>query len=220
MDLEAAAIRDLTETVAQLRKQVRWLQRIGIASAVIAVVGFLVYRHQRYRSVRGQEFVLTDEQGTTRAKLALFPEGAGLELFAASGEERVQLVGGGEDAQLNLYLPVTATRTAAAINFFQNTALTATWRANSSSASLELSPPADHDRASLALRRGRASLTFMGTETGSPQATLGIDAGNSCVVLDGTVAPVAKSELCLRSPGLPALELTDLSGKNLKLSPR
>lgn len=227
MDAETPANQHLAVTVAHLQNEIRWMKRMAIAAALVVLVAFALYRHQRYRSVSGQEFVLTDASGTTRARLALFPQGAGLELYAASGEKRVQLLGGGEEAKLNLYIPVTATDVSAAVNLFMNDQSTASLSANGSSAMLELHPPAEKTTATLALRHRGAWLTFAGDADDSPKATLGIDAGNSCVVLDGAVFPArngvvppAKGALCMHSPGLPALELHDRAGKNMQLAPR
>lgn len=219
MRSESQANESLAETVERLQREIRWIRRLGIAALIVVVVGMVVYHRGRYRSDTAQEFVLADRQGTPRAKLGFFPEGAGLEIYSASGEQRVQLVGGGEEAQLNLYLPVTATRTAAAVNLLQNDAVMATFRAYHASALLDLHPPGDKGDVALSLKRGTAALSLTGAGQGSPKMALDTDATRSCLVLDGAATPTAKGSLCLQSPGLPALELTDLAGKTLQLAP-
>lgn len=217
MDSETTENANLTERLEKLQKEVRWIKRIGIAAAVVVASFLFVYHHERYRRVGAQEFVLTDTLGRERARLALLPEGAGLEIYAASGEPRVQLVGGGEEATLNLSIPVSAARGAAALNFLQNDALMATFRAGPANALLAMHPPADNGTATLSLKRGGASLTLKGPGDGAPQASLETDATHACAALGGTAEPSAKGALCLHSPGLPTLELTDLAGNRAVL---
>jgi hypothetical protein len=207
----------LNEKIAKLQTAIRWIKGIGIATAAVVAGLILVYRHERYRSVTAQEFVLTDSLGRERAKLALFPEGAGLEIYAASGEPRAQLVGGGEEATLNLYIPVTATRSAAAVNLLQNDALMATFRANPSTALLAMHPSGENGAATLSLRHGAALLTLTGAGEKPPKVSLETNATHACAALDEASQPSAKEALCLHSPDLPAVELTDLAGNRAAL---
>jgi hypothetical protein len=217
MNSETHENQSLAKRLEKLQKEIRWIKRIGIATAAVVAGLILIYHHERYRSVTAQEFVLTDSGGRERAKLALLPEGAGLEIYAASGEPRVQLVGGGEEATLNLSIPVTAGRSAAAVNFLQNDALLATFRANGATALLAMHPRADKGAAALSLKRGSASLTLSGPGEGAPKVSLETDATHACAALDGAAEPSAKGALCLHSPGLPTLELTDLAGNRALL---
>jgi len=86
----------LAERLEEFQKEIRQIKQIGIAVVAVLVGFILVYRLERYRVVSAQEFVLTDSLGPARAKLAFFPEGPGLEVYAASGEPRVELIGGGD----------------------------------------------------------------------------------------------------------------------------
>jgi hypothetical protein len=194
--------------VEQLQREVLWMKRLGVAAAIVVVVFILVYRHQRYRSVTAQAFILEDSLGRQRAKLAFLPEGPGLEIVAASGESRVQLVGGGEEAVLNLSIPVTAAHSGASINFLQNQAVMATFRANL----LDLHPSGGSGAATLSLQHGGASLILSGAGEEAPKVSLETNANRACAALNGPSALPAKSTLCLDSPGLPALELIDLVG--------
>lgn len=210
---------NFAERVKELEKQARWMKAIAIAAVLMIAVSALIYHHQRYRIVTAQEFVLEDSVGRQRARLALFPEGAGLEIYAASGEPRVQLVGGGEAATLNLLIPVTAVSTDASVNFLEEDTVVATFRANASHALLDMRPTDDRGAATLALRRGGASLVLAGGGDGAPKVSLQTDPTRACAAL-GASPPAARSALCLHSPGLPALELVDLAGKSLHITPR
>jgi hypothetical protein len=217
MNSETHENESLAKRLEKLQTEIRWIKGIGIAAAAVVAGFILVYRHERYHSVTAQEFVLTDSLDRERAKLAFFPEGAGLEIYAASGEPRVQLVGGGEEATLNLNIPVTAVSGTASVNFFQDEALMATFRANPAAALLDIHPSADNGAATLSLQGGAVSLMLSGAGEGTPKASLETDATHACAALEGAAEPSAKGSLCLHSPGLPTLELTDLAGNRATL---
>ena len=207
----------LAERLEKLEKQLRWIKRTAYVAAAVLAVLVLSYRLAHYRQVTAQEFVLTDSGGRVRAKLASFPEGPGLEVYAASGEPRVQLIGDGEDASLNLYIPATAGQGAASVNLFRDTTLMSSFRAEPSTVLLEMRSPHGHGIAALALRHGTTSLTLSGAGEDAPKVSLQTDATHACAALDGTVQPSASGSLCLYSPGLPTLELADLRGNRAVL---
>ena len=212
MSIEAGEHERLAERLEKLEKQLHWIKRIGYVAAAVLAVLILGYRLARYRQVTAQEFVLTDSAGRIRAKLASFPEGPGIGVYAASGEPRVQLIGGGEEASLNLYIPATAGQGAASVNLFRDTALMSSFRAEPSAVRLEMHSPHGHGLATLALQHGTTSFTLSGAGEESPKVSLQTDSTHACAALDGTAQPSASGSLCLYSPGLPTLELADLRG--------
>ncbi len=213
MDSKTSENDSLAEKLEILQNEVRWIRRIGVAAAVFVVVFLLIYRHHRYRSVTAQEFVLEDSLGRERAKLAFLPNGAGLQIFAASGEPRVELVGGGEEAKLDLLVPVTAESTHASINLLQDRAVMATFRADG----FDLHPAEGSGAATLSLRRGTASLSLVGAGEGAAQVSLETDANRACAASNASPEPSPKNAPCLHSPGLPAIELIDLAGNRTTL---
>jgi hypothetical protein len=123
MDPEVHENELLIHRVHQLEAEVRHMKRAGVAGTAVLILLLIVFRiHDHRKLVSGRvvtnEIALTDNDGNTRARLGAFPEGSGLEIYAASGERRVQLIGSGEQANLNLCLPVTAVHEAAAVNLF------------------------------------------------------------------------------------------------------
>jgi hypothetical protein len=219
----------LLDRLEHLETQMRWVKRISLISVAVLVVLFVGYRLARYRRVTAQEFILTDTSGRTLAKLANFPDGPGLEVYAASGERRVQLTGGGEEATLNLYIPETAGRGAASVNFYADAALMSSFRADPTTALLEMHSSHGRGEATLALQHGSTSLTLSGAGAEGPKLSLQTDASHACAQLAGTnlagtnqlfgasALPSAAGSLCLYSPGLPALELADLRGNRAVL---
>lgn len=208
---------DLTLTVEALQGQLRWTRRIGVVVAAV-LAGLIVFLHFSGRTrVRAQEFSLTDANGRVRARLGSFPEGPGLAIYAASGEPRVQLVGGGEDATLNLHIPGTATLGAASVNFFRDDALMSSLRADPATATLEMHSAAQGEAALISLQGGSASLTLSGSGDKTPKVSLETDATHACASLGGGREPQAGGSFCLHSPGSPALELTDLEGNRAVL---
>jgi hypothetical protein len=208
------------ERFQKLQKEIRWIKRLGIGVSAALAALFLLYRPLTYRQVSAQEFVLTDALGHARARLAFFPDGPGLEIYAASSEPRVHLVGGGEEATLNLYIPVTAEAGAASVNFFRNDTVMSSFRASSATSILEMHSAADGEAAFLSLQGGTASLTLSSAGEGTPKVSLETNENYACARLGGVHEPLAGGSLCLHSPGLPALELTDLAGSRAVLGIR
>ena len=202
----------LVERLRKLEKQIWWIKRIGIASAAVLALLIIILRLVGYREMSAEAFVLRDSNGRARAKLAFFPQGPGLEIYAASGEPRVQLIGGGEDATLNLYIPVTTVRGKAAVNFFdENTALSSL-QVGPAAAFLRMRSAANSGSATLSLQRGTASLALSGGGKNAPEVALDTDASRACAAVSGPAPPTAKGSLCVHSPGEPTIKLTDLSG--------
>jgi len=207
----------LIHRVHQLEKEVRRMKQAGVAAAAVPILLLIVFQihdHRKLTSGRvvANEIALTDNDGNTRVRLAVFPEGSGLEIYAASGERRVQLVGSGEQANLNLYLPVTAVHEAAAVSFFHDNLLLSSFRTDGTGASLEMHSKAAHGTVALALEGNTASLMLSGTDEKVPKLRLSSDPTQACTALGGIEESSAGSSLCLHSPGLPSLELADVSG--------
>jgi hypothetical protein len=64
----------------------------------------------------------------------------------------------------------------------------------------------------LALEGDTASLMLSGTDEKVPKLRLSSDPTQACTALGGIEESSAGSSLCLHSPGLPSLELADISG--------
>jgi hypothetical protein len=210
----------VVERLHKLQKEIRRIKRLGIGVTAALAALILLYRPVTHRQVSAQEFVLTDALGRVRARLAFFPDGPGLEIYGASGEPRVHLVGGGEEATLNLYIPVTAERGAASVNFFRDDTVVSSFRANPATSILEMHSAADGGAAFLSLQGGTASLTLSSAGEGTPKVSLETNENYACATLGGAHEPLAGGSLCLHAPGLPALELTDLKGNRAVLGIR
>lgn len=210
---------ELVQRIEKLEHQIRLMKRVGIAIAGVLALLFVLIRVQRHYQTSAQAFVLTDSKGQVRAKLAMLSEGPGLEMYAASGERRVELVGGGEDAALNLYVPGTTKQGAASVNLFQDEMVISSWRANPSMASLEMHSGAEGGSALLSMQSGAASLTLAGSGQDAPKVSLEINATDACTNVGGTREPSGGS-LCFHSPDQPVLELANhKSGKTVHLAP-
>jgi len=129
----------------------------------------VLIRVQHHYQDTAQAFVLTDSTGRVRGKLAMLSEGPGLELYAASGERRVALEAGGEDAALNLYIPVTAKKGAASVNLFQDDTLISSFKGNPLMSALEMHSLAEGGSALLSLQGGNASLSLAGSANAAPK---------------------------------------------------
>src|SRR5579859_7400860 len=130
---------DYEGRLRKLERENTWIKRAGISIVVVFTLILLVARTRNFDKVDADEFDLKDSSGQLRAKLALLPDGPGLVLYAASGEERVALVGGAEDANLSLYLPVTASSSSTAgVSLFENNELLASLSGGPSAAGLKL----------------------------------------------------------------------------------
>lgn len=211
----------LAQNIRSLQKDVRrmkWLMAGLAALWVVLVVVFWSRRHPTLSTeqVVAREFVLTDSNGNARARLASFPEGAGLEIYAPSGERRVELLGGGEEASLNLYIPVTATTEQASVNLFHNDVLMSSLATTRAGARLELHSTAAKGTAALSMRGTTASLTLNGAGDNTPKLRLESDETHACATLGGMTASAGAS-FCLNSPGLPSLEMADATGNRAAL---
>lgn len=228
----------LTERLVRLEKEVRWMKRAGVSfAAVLALIVLAFHLRGHYRlsadTIVAQEFVLANPSGGTAARLTNFPEGSGLEIYAASGERRVQLIGGGEQAALNLYTPVTSNHSAS-LNLFYEDKLMSSFRSDNAGSVLELHSGASNGTANgsaiLSLHRAVTSFTLNGNGENVPKISMEADASHACETLGdyspdeaqhqaeaglSTPSPfkgVPRVSLCIHSPGFPALNLRDVSG--------
>lgn len=95
MTLEARE-NELQAQVQKLQNEIRFMKRWGAIAAVALlalVVGLRASDHRRIstQQVIAKDFVLIDSDDRARVRMAVFPEGSGMESYAASGEHRVQL---------------------------------------------------------------------------------------------------------------------------------
>jgi hypothetical protein len=217
MDSQARENELLGQQVHKLQSEIRFMKRWGAvaAAALLAlIVAFRVSDHHRLNTqqVVARDFVLIDSEGHARVRVAVFAEGSGMESYAASGERRVQLVGEGEKATLNLYIPVTAAREDASVNLFANNVLLSSLHSGLGGGQLEMHSQSEHGSAILTLQDKSASLMLSGSGDDVPRIWLSANPSAACTAMKGSVNPSAGSSLCLHSPGLPSLELADLVG--------
>jgi hypothetical protein len=206
---------ELVQQVHKLQSEIRLLKRWGMVATAALLVLMGVFRATDHHRLSTQELVakdfqLIDSDGRARARVAVFPEGSGIESYAPSGERRVQLVGDGERATLNLYIPVTAEREDASVNLFRENVLLSSWRSGPGGAQLEMH--SGDGVAILRLQDKSASLMLSGAENGVPKVELNASPSQACTAMTGVANPPARSSLCLHAPGLPSLELADLAG--------
>jgi hypothetical protein len=216
MNSETPENEPLARQVHELQQELRRMKQFGIAGVVVIVLLLLLHLHD-HRKLSTDELIarsvtLADVNGVVRGRMAVFPEGAGLEIYASSGERRVQLVGRGEGATLNLNIPVTATQDSASVNLLHDNVLLSSFRANPDGAAVELHSKVAKGSAVLSLQGTTASLMLAGADEQVPRVWLSADRNQACTSLTGQGGSPAGSSLCLHSPGLPALELADLSG--------
>jgi hypothetical protein len=217
MNSEARENELLAQQVRKLQNEIRLLKRLGVIASAALLVLILVFRAVDHHRLSTQvlvtkDFLLIDSDGRARAQIAVFPEGAGIEAYAPSGERRLQLVGGGENAWLNLNIPVTAGREDASVNLYRENVLLSSWRSGANGAQLEM-----HSRdgaAILSLQDKSASLMLSGNEkeNGAPRIELNANPSQACTAMTGAASAAASSSLCLHAPGLPSLELADIEG--------
>jgi hypothetical protein len=208
----------LGEKVRKLERENFWIMRIGIAAVVLSIVGFLVLHHSIHGEVTAEQFILKDTNGQTRADLALSPEGPALELYSASGEPRAQLVGGGEDASLNLYFPSTASRSrAASLNFFMEKTLISSFSVGADTTALNLHSATGAGAATMSVQAGKTEFTLTGSGKNALQVSMEADANHSCSTVSSPAEPAANGSLCLESVGLPALTVADREGNKAVL---
>lgn len=206
---------ELLSEIQKLQGEIRLLKRWGAIAAAGLLVLILVFRLADHHRVSTQQlvakdFVLIDSDGRARVRVAVFPEGSGVESYAPSGERRVQLLGDGERAALNLYIPVTADHEDASVNLYRENVVLSSWHSGSSGGQLEMH--SGDGAAILSLQDKSASLMLSGTENGVPRIELNANSSQACTAMTGGASPPASSSLCLHAPGLPSLELADLEG--------
>lgn len=206
----------LAQQVHKLQHDIRFMKRWGAIAAAGLVVLILAFRAaDRHRvttqQIVARDFVLIDSDGRARVRVAVFPEGSGMESYAASGERRVQLVGDGELAALNLNIPVTAVRESAAVNLLRNNVLLSSLRSGLNGTLLEMHSQPSDGAAILRLEGTSASLMMSGAAEDVPKIWLSATPNEACTAMTG-VSNSTGSSLCLHSPGLPSLELNDTAG--------
>lgn len=207
----------LAQEVHKLQHDIRFMKRWGAIAAAGLIVLILAFRAaDRHRvttqQIVARDFVLIDSDGRARVRVAVFPEGSGMESYAASGERRVQLVGDGELAALNLNIPVTAVRESAAVNLLRNNVLLSSLRSGLSGTLLEMHSQPSNGAVVLRLEGTSASLMMSGTAEDVPKIWLNATPSEACTAMTGVSNSSAGSSLCLHSPGLPSLELNDTAG--------
>lgn len=207
----------LTIRINQLEKQIRRLKEFGIVATAALVLLFAVVRVHDHHDLRADRVTtgtvtLADRQGQTRAKLDIFPEGSGMEIYAPNGELRAQLIGAGAQANLNLFLPVTAVQEAASINIFHDNRVMSSLRSDLNGASLELHSKAANGSAILGMQGTTASLMLSGADQRVPTLLLSADPNSACTALGGVEQNGAGGLFCVHAPGLPSLELADAGG--------
>lgn len=204
------------QQVQKLEAELRRVKQFGIAAVVLVFILLLVVIHDHRKlsttEVFAKSVTLTDADGNARVRLAVFPEGSGLEAYAPSGERRVQLLGSGEGAVLNLNMPVTAQQDFASVNLLHNNVLLSSFKAGPDGTSLELHSKAANGLVSLGLQGTTASLMLRGSADKVPNIRLTADPTQACTALGGVDDSPAGGSLCLHSPGLPSLELADSMG--------
>jgi hypothetical protein len=207
----------LSRRIHELEMQVRRLKQFVVAAATVLVLLFVIVQvHDRHRlrtdEVVTRSITISDRQGEARARLGVFPEGSGMEIYAPSGEMRAQLVGAGSQASLNLYLPVTAVQEAASVNFFHDNRLVSSLRGDPQGASLELHSEAANGSAILRMQGTSAALMLSGADAKVPTLLLSADPTRACTALGGVEQNSAGGSFCMHAPGLPSLELADSFG--------
>jgi hypothetical protein len=207
---ESAA--DYEGRLRRLERENTWIKGAVVAIAVLFAINLLVTRPRTFGRLSAQEFDLKDSNGQLRAKLAMLPEGPGLELYAASGEERASLVGAAEDAELNLYLPVTASAASmAGVNLFEGTKPIASLSGGPSSTKLRLDSVEGTVGASLTVGR---HLALLGLE-GYPDKDT--DLGSATTPRAACLKPEAEQKrpptigvmMCVDAQGRPTIALDD-----------
>jgi hypothetical protein len=199
----------------KLERQLRWTRLALITMAAIFGITFAITRTKNFTRVNAQEFVLKDSSGRIRAKLAMLHSEPGLKLYAASGEERVDLAGGGEDAGLSLYLPVTASQTSSAgFSVYEGEKQIASLSGGPSSTKLLISSASGTGTASIFAKQGVAT---MGLDA-NPQQGSGLilqaaeDASCLAAHADEANSQASGASMCLDSQGHPSLMLNGRKG--------
>lgn len=213
MDADFDEKKTLSKRLRKLERENMWIKRIGIGVAALLTVLVLILHRANHEEVTAEHFILQDSRGRTRAELAFLPEGPGLEIYAASGEPRAQLIGGGEEASLNLYIPVTAAKpSGASVNFFREKTLMSSFRASPAAAALDLHSADGTGGATISIQAGTAAFTVNGAGEEAPLVSIEADANHSCAAVSNAAKASASGSLCVDSPGLPALKIADQGG--------
>jgi hypothetical protein len=199
----------------KLERENTWMKRAGIGIAVLFALIMLFTRTRNFEKVNAGEFDLKDSSGQIRARLAVLPDGPGLELYAASGEKRVALAGGGERANLSLYLPATASPSStASINLYQDKQLIASMSGGPSSTDLRLHSAKGTGDASLTVASELAAMGLDGNPAEGSGLALEAGGNTSCLKArsDKQENSMSGAAMCVDSEGHPSVELGGLQG--------
>lgn len=215
MDTETNGHEFLAERVSVLEREIARVRRLGtvaISILLLLIVALRIGDHRRISTdqVVTRDIIVNDSEGHARARMTMFAEGSGLEVFAPSGERRVALLGRGEEAALNLYIPVTASGEGASVNLFHNNTLYSSFRAGSDGGRLEMHSAGANGSASMSLHGTTALLSLSGADGSVPKIWLTANEDQACTALGGVSD--ASGSLCLNAPGLPTFELSDVPG--------
>lgn len=207
----------LSSRIHQLEMQVHRLKQAVVTGISVLVVLFVIVQIHDHRRLRTDEVVtrtvtIADRQGQAHARLSIFPDGSGLEIYAPSGELRAQLMGAGAQSRLNLYVPITAVQESASINFFHENHLLSSLRSDAQGASLEMHSEAANGSATLRMQGTTAALLLSGADAKVPTLLLSADPTKACTALGGVEQNSAGGSFCMHAPGLPSLELADTTG--------
>lgn len=228
----------LSERLVKLEKEIRRLRRASVllfALLALTILGLHLQSHRKLSAdeIVAREFVVASSSGTASARMTNFPGGSGLEIYAANGERRAQLIAGGEQSALNLYTPVTSNHSAS-LNLFYEDKLMSSLRSDNAGSILEMhsgtANGTSNGAAILSLHRAEASFTLNGAGENVPKISMESEATHACEILGdyspveahrsvlaGTVLPqpakgIPRAALCINSPGLPVLDLRDVVG--------
>jgi len=198
------------------------MKRALIAVAVLFAINLIVTRPRTFGRVTAREFDLEDSAGRIRAKLGILQDGPGLDLYAASGEERVSLLGADEDSKLNLYLPVTASpASTAAVNLYHESKLIGSFAGGPTATQLRLDSAVGNMAASLMVQRHLAKTGLEGTPTTETEPVSESKPKASCLrpeeqdekTAPPGNAPMVAAMICLDSQGGPTILLNDRAGE-------
>lgn len=215
---------DYERRLHKLEKQNAWLWAAIAILGIVFFINWMIARPRSFATVTASEFDLKDSTGAVRGRLAMLPDGPGVELYAPSGEERATLVGGGEDASLNLYIPATASpKAAAAVKLFNGTEQIASLSGSPSSSALKLDSATGNVAASLTATQDFTRLGFEATRE-NPDSVPSTTSNPGCANRDDAAdaedhksAPLG-AMICLDSQAGPTIVLSR-EGKALWSAP-
>jgi hypothetical protein len=200
----------------KLERENTWMKRGLIAIAVLFAINLVVTRPRTFGRVTAREFDLEDSAGRIRARLGSLPEGPGLELYAASGEERASLLGADEDSKLNLYVPVTASpASTAAVNLYHGGKLIGSLSGGPSSTQLRIDSAEGTVAASLTVKRHLAIMGLEGHGGTETESVSEAKPDTTCLRPEGENDKTAAmgTMICLDSQGRPTIALNDRAGE-------